>query len=83
MVVFVLTPSKVTVPELCVNVGDPDLVKLPEIVNAPDALGAVKIPAEITKSPLTSNVTAPEVKVPAAMVKVAVTMLTLWVMTPV
>ena len=72
-------PSKVTIPELWVNTGEPDLVKLVEIVKLPEALGAVKVPPERLKWRLTSKVTAPAVhaQVPAPRVMVAVVMLTL------
>ena len=41
-----LLPSKVTVPELELNVGVPLTAQLPDTSNVPLALGAVKVPED-------------------------------------
>ena len=64
LVLDVEVPSKVTVPELWVNVGELEVVKLPEIVMV--ALVLVKaVPAlERVKLPLMSMAASPPVNVP-------------------
>ena len=47
--------SKVTVPELWVNVGVPETVKSPDKFKAPDEDGAVKVPPDSVNVPLTST----------------------------
>ena len=78
-VLAAVAPSKVTVPPLSVKVGEPDFVKLSEIVNDPDEFGAVKFPPERVKVPFTSTVPELPVKVPDETVRPA---LKVWVADP-
>ncbi len=59
-------PSKVTVLVPAVNVGEPEIVQLPETVNVPE--GAVSVPEESVSAPLTSTTPEEPVNVPPEIV---------------
>ena len=63
MVKFEL-PSNTTVPELCVNVGAPEMVNVLETERVPEV--EVNEPPERAKVPLMSMVPLPPAKVPSA-----------------
>ena len=57
-----VVPSKITVPELWLNTGDPETVKSPLTFIVPE--GAVRVPAERITLPLLSTVPEDPVNVP-------------------